>query len=198
MAVRVKVSKKHQIAVPAEVRKQLGIRSGDELLVELRGGRWELRHLSDGVSECQPLDFHSPYGCSKGVADQYTIDYARIYGLRTLTLRQSCIYGTRQMGVEDQGWVAWFVIAAVIGRPVSIYGDGRQIRDLLWIDDLLDLYEAGIAAGERGALDGGLALNAGGGPGSAAAVTAAARPGAPGWANSSPGLAGIGPAPRAG
>ncbi len=132
----------------------------ENLAVELRDGRWEFADRPDGVAEDQPLDFHSPYGCSKGVADQYVLDYARIYGLRTLSFRQSCIYGTRQMGVEDQGWVAWFTIASVLGKPVSIYGDGRQIRDLLWIEDLLDLYEAGIAGAERG--DTG-AFNAGGG-----------------------------------
>lgn len=132
----------------------------ENLEVELREGRWAFAGKPEGVAEDQPLDFHSPYGCSKGVADQYVIDYGRIYGLRTLTFRQSCIYGTRQMGVEDQGWVAWFTIASVLGKPVSIYGDGRQIRDLLWIDDLLELYEVGIAAAERGV---GGAFNAGGG-----------------------------------
>jgi len=134
----------------------------ENLAVELRDGRWQFADRPAGVGEDQPLDFHSPYGCSKGVADQYVIDYGRIYGLRTLTFRQSCIYGTRQMGVEDQGWVAWFTIASVLGKPVSIYGDGRQIRDLLWIDDLLELYEAGIAGAERGVTG---AFNAGGGAG---------------------------------
>jgi len=132
----------------------------ETLEVVERNGRWEFRDAPDGVSEEQPLDFHSPYGCSKGVADQYVIDYGRIYGLRTLTFRQSCIYGKRQMGVEDQGWVAWFTIASALGRPVAIYGDGRQIRDLLWIDDLLDLYEAGIVGAQRGVTG---AFNVGGG-----------------------------------
>jgi CDP-paratose 2-epimerase len=95
-----------------------------------------------GISESQPLDFHSPYGCSKGAADQYVRDYGRIYGLKTVALRQSCIYGPRQFGVEDQGWVAWFLIAAVTNRPITIFGDGKQARDLLYIDDLLDLYDA--------------------------------------------------------
>lgn len=147
------------IVLNASTNKVYGKLEGVE--VELRGGRWELRDVPAGISERQPLDFHSPYGCSKGVADQYTIDYGRIYGLRTLTLRQSCIYGTRQMGVEDQGWVAWFVIAAQLGRPVSIYGDGRQIRDLLWVDDLVALYEAAIDGAERGVTG---AFNVGGGP----------------------------------
>ncbi len=134
----------------------------EQRAVVLRDGRWTLRDAPRGIDESQPLDFHSPYGCSKGVADQYTVDFARIYGLRTLTFRQSCIYGTRQMGVEDQGWVAWFAIAALLGREVVVYGDGRQVRDLLWVDDLVDLYEAGIAAAERGAQG---VFNVGGGPG---------------------------------
>jgi len=91
-----------------------------------------------GISEEQSLDFHSPYGCSKGAADQYVRDYHRIYGLRTVVFRQSCIYGYRQFGVEDQGWVAWFTIAARLNRPITVYGDGKQVRDILFIDDLLD------------------------------------------------------------
>ena len=78
--------------------------------------RYRYRDLPHGVAETQPLDFHSPYGCSKGAGDQYVRDYARIYGLRTVVFRQSCIYGTRQFGIEDQGWVAWFIIAAVTGQ----------------------------------------------------------------------------------
>lgn len=97
-----------------------------------------------GVDETCPLDFHSPYGCSKGCADQYVRDYARIYGLKTAVFRQSCIYGPRQFGVEDQGWVAWFVIAAELGLPITIYGNGEQVRDLLYIDDLLALYDEAI------------------------------------------------------
>jgi CDP-paratose 2-epimerase len=122
---------------------------------------YALEDLPGGVSEAEPLDFHSPYGCSKGAADQYVIDYARIYGLRSVTMRQSCIYGTRQFGVEDQGWLAWFVIAAVTGRPITIYGDGYQVRDVLWVDDLLDLY---LRAYERIDRVTGKALNVGGGP----------------------------------
>lgn len=104
------------------------------------GGRYAYRDLPQGVSENSPLDFHSPYGCSKGSADQYVRDYSRIYGLRSVVFRQSCIYGTRQFGLEDQGWVAWFSICAALGRKVKIYGDGRQVRDVLWIDDLVELY----------------------------------------------------------
>jgi CDP-paratose 2-epimerase len=106
--------------------------------------RWKYADLEYGCSESQPLDFHSPYGCSKGAGDQYVRDYARIYGLRSVVLRQSCIYGPRQFGVEDQGWLAWMTIAAVTGQPISIYGDGKQVRDVLHVDDLLDVYDAAI------------------------------------------------------
>jgi CDP-paratose 2-epimerase len=116
----------------------------DDVKVVERGGRWEYESLPFGAPETQPLDFHSPYGCSKGTGDQYVRDYARIYGLPSVVLRQSCIYGPRQFGVEDQGWVAWMIIAAVTGKPISIYGDGKQIRDLLHVYDLLDAYDAVI------------------------------------------------------
>ena len=95
----------------------------------------------EGISETQLMDFHSPYGCSKGTGDQYVRDYHRIYGLPTVVFRQSCIYGPHQFGIEDQGWVAWFVIAAVTGRPITIYGDGKQVRDLLYVEDLLTAYD---------------------------------------------------------
>jgi CDP-paratose 2-epimerase len=123
--------------------------------------RYRYRDLPFGIPESQPLDFHSPYGCSKGCGDQYVRDYARIYGLRTVVFRQSCICGRRQFGVEDQGWVAHLCIAARLGRPITIYGDGKQVRDVLWIDDLIAAYEAaavhiGVAAGQ--------VYNIGGGP----------------------------------
>jgi CDP-paratose 2-epimerase len=124
-------------------------------------GRYELVDREHGVSEEEPLDFHSPYGCSKGAADQYVIDYGRIYGLRTVCLRQSCIYGRRQLGVEDQGWVAWFTIAAIYGRPITLYGDGKQVRDVLFVDDLCELYDACIKNIDRVS---GKAFNVGGGP----------------------------------
>lgn len=117
----------------------------EEVIVVEEETRYRFRDLPLGVSEDQPLDFHSPYGCSKGCGDQYTRDYARIYGLRTVVLRQSCIYGTRQFGVEDQGWMAYFCIAARLGWPISIYGTGKQVRDVLWIDDLIAAYEAAAA-----------------------------------------------------
>ncbi len=106
--------------------------------------RWRYADLKMGCPETQPLDFHSPYGCSKGTGDQYVRDYARIYNLPTVVMRQSCIYGPRQFGVEDQGWLAWMIIAAVTGRPITIYGDGKQVRDVLHVDDLLDAYDAAI------------------------------------------------------
>ena len=124
-------------------------------------GRYGYRSLPSGVSEQRNLDFHSPYGCSKGAADQYVIDYHRIYGLRTIVFRQSCIYGYRQFGAEDQGWVAWFMIASQLGRPITVYGDGKQVRDILFVDDLLDAYDAAFSAGDKAV---GKAYNIGGGP----------------------------------
>lgn len=102
--------------------------------------RFAFNNLSYGISEKQGLDFHSPYGCSKGAADQYVRDYARIYGLQTVVFRQSCIYGPRQFGIEDQGWLAWFMIALSQGKPIAIYGTGKQVRDILYIDDLMRAY----------------------------------------------------------
>ncbi len=113
------------------------------------------------------MDFHSPYGCSKGAADQYVRDYARIYGLPAVVFRQSCIYGPRQMGVEDQGWVAWFIIALATGRPMTIYGDGKQVRDLLYVDDLLDAYELAV---DRIDVSRGQAYNMGGGAENAVSI----------------------------
>ncbi|MBI3173001.1 MAG: SDR family NAD(P)-dependent oxidoreductase [Chloroflexi bacterium] len=107
--------------------------------------RWHYKDLTYGAAEDQPLDFHSPYGCSKGTGDQYVRDYFRIYDLPTVVFRQSCIYGPRQFGIEDQGWLAWFIIAAVMGRPITIYGDGKQVRDVLHVDDLLNAYDAAVA-----------------------------------------------------
>jgi len=104
--------------------------------------RYDYAALPEGATEDQLLDFHSPYGCSKGCGDQYVRDYFRIYQLPTVVFRQSCIYGLRQFGVEDQGWVAWFVIAALKGHPITIYGDGKQVRDILFVDDLCDAYDA--------------------------------------------------------
>lgn len=131
--------------------------------------RYEYAELPNGVPESQPLDFHSPYGCSKGAGDQYVRDYHRIYGVPTVVFRQSCIYGPRQFGVEDQGWLAWFVIAAVQGTPITIYGDGKQVRDVLQVEDLLDLYDLAIDQIETAA---GQVYNTGGGPGNTISVWA--------------------------
>jgi CDP-paratose 2-epimerase len=103
--------------------------------------RYSYKDFPEGISEQMPLDFHSPYGCSKGSADQYFHDYSRIYGLDSTVCRQSCIYGPRQFGVEDQGWVAWFIIALTLGKKITIYGDGLQVRDLLYIYDLIECYD---------------------------------------------------------
>ena len=134
-------------------------------LQELKIGETEDRYyfsdLPMGISESRALDFHSPYGCSKGCADQYVLDYGRSFELSTVVLRQSCIYGPRQFGIEDQGWLAWFVIAAVTGRQITLYGTGKQVRDILYIDDLVDFYLTVAEEIERFA---GQAFNIGGGP----------------------------------
>lgn len=105
--------------------------------------RYNLREI-DGITEKQPLDYHTPYDCSKGIGDQYTLDCSRIYGLPTVVFRQSCIYGPRQMGIGDQGWVAHFVISALHGKPITIYGSGKQVRDLLHVGDLIRAYEQAV------------------------------------------------------
>jgi len=107
--------------------------------------RYRYAKLTHGVSEECSLDFHSPYGCSKGAADQYVRDYCRIFGIPTLVFRQSCIYGERQFGIVDQGWVSFLIINSITGRPICIYGDGKQVRDLLHVRDLLDVFEIAIS-----------------------------------------------------
>ena len=97
-----------------------------------------------GVNEKFPLDFHGPYGCSKGTGDQYFIDYARIFGLNTVVFRQSGIYGPHQFGIEEQGWLAWFCNALLFNKPVSIFGDGKQVRDVLFVDDVIKAYDAAL------------------------------------------------------
>jgi CDP-paratose 2-epimerase len=133
----------------------------EDLNIVEKNGRYVYGDLSCGVDENRNLDFHSPYGCSKGAADQYCRDYFRIYGLNTIVLRQSCIYGYRQFGIEDQGWVAWFCIASALGRPITIYGDGKQIRDVLFIDDLIKAFELAYKNRKNAA---GRIFNIGGGP----------------------------------
>jgi CDP-paratose 2-epimerase len=113
-----------------------------------------------GISESQNLDFYSPYGCSKGAADQYVLDYARIYDLPSVVFRMSCIYGPHQYGTEDQGWVAHFLIFALLNKPLTICGNGKQVRDLLFVDDLIDAYLAAVDRIDRVK---GEAFNMGGG-----------------------------------
>lgn len=129
--------------------------------VTLKNGRYAYKNLDQGVDENQNLDFHSPYGCSKGAADQYCQDYFRIFGLKTIVMRQSCIYGYRQFGIEDQGWMAWFSIASALGRPITIYGDGKQVRDVLFVDDLVRAYDLAYQKRKKIA---GKVFNIGGGP----------------------------------
>lgn len=149
----------HPVVVHSSTNKVYG--NLEHLKVILRNGRYQFRDLVKGVAENSPLDFHSPYGCSKGTADQYVADYARIYDFRTINFRQSCIYGPRQFGVEDQGWVAWFTIAAILGKPITIYGDGRQVRDVLYVEDLIDGF---LAAVRKAGRIRGRSFNMGGGP----------------------------------
>jgi CDP-paratose 2-epimerase len=108
-----------------------------EIDIALRDGNYAYADGRRGIDEGTPLDFHSPYGCSKGAADQYVRDYARIYGVPTVVFRMSCIYGTRQFGTEDQGWVAHFARSLLSGTPITVYGDGHQVRDVLWVGDLV-------------------------------------------------------------
>jgi CDP-paratose 2-epimerase len=135
-----------------------------ELPLRLEGGRWRPTDAvlaARGIDEQRPLAFRTPYGCSKGAADQYVIDYAHSFQLPMAVFRMSCIYGPRQFGTEDQGWLAHFLIRAIEGAPITIYGDGRQVRDVLFIDDLVDalLRAAGQITQLRGRV-----FNIGGGP----------------------------------
>ena len=135
-----------------------------DIALEQRAGRYEPRDQSirkHGVSEARCLDFHSPYGCSKGTADQYVLDYARSYGLKTVVFRMSCIYGPHQFGTEDQGWVAHFLLRAIEGSPIVLYGDGMQVRDILFVEDLVDAFL--LAQRNMDRLSG-TAFNIGGGP----------------------------------
>jgi CDP-paratose 2-epimerase len=115
-----------------------------------------------GVSEARPVEFHSPYGCSKGAADQYVLEWARTFGVPAVVFRMSCIYGPHQHGNEDQGWVAHLLRAALRGDPITIYGDGRQVRDVLFVEDLVDAFLLARAGARKLA---GEAFNVGGGPG---------------------------------
>lgn len=152
-------SKSQPIVIYASTNKVYGGLENLEIIEDR--SRYKYSNNVIGVNETHNLDFHSPYGCSKGCGDQYTRDYFRIYGMPTIVFRQSCIYGERQFGFEDQGWVAWFLIAAVKQNPISIFGDGKQVRDLLNIEDLLDAYDLAIEGIDKSA---GKIYNIGGGP----------------------------------
>jgi CDP-paratose 2-epimerase len=135
----------------------------EDLELSVQGQRYlpvKAEVAARGIGESRPLDFHSPYGCSKGTADQYVIDYARSYGLTTLVFRMSCIYGPRQFGTEDQGWVAHFILRALRGERITLYGDGMQVRDVLFVEDLVDAFLLAEQNAERLK---GRAFNMGGG-----------------------------------
>jgi CDP-paratose 2-epimerase len=154
----VRVSERRPIVIYSSTNKVYG--KMDDVAIDEGVHRYSYRDYPDGVAEDRPLDFYSPYGCSKGAGDQYVIDYSRIYGLRTVVFRQSCIYGPHQFGVEDQGWLAWFAIRAISELGVTVYGDGKQVRDALFVDDLIKAYDAAIASIDRVS---GRAYNMGGG-----------------------------------
>lgn len=116
----------------------------EQIRIVEKDSQYRYKDLPYGISEEFSLDFHSPYGCSKGAADQYVRDYGRIYGIPTVVFRQSCIYGPRQFGVEDQGWIAWFIIALTLKKQIAVYGDGKQVRDVLFIDDLVELFDIAV------------------------------------------------------
>jgi CDP-paratose 2-epimerase len=162
-----RLSERRPIVIYASTNKVYGSLEGAEVVEE--DTRYRFKSLSQGVPEEWPLDFHSPYGCSKGAGDQYVRDYARIYDLPTVVFRQSCIFGYRQFGIEDQGWLAWMVIASLTGRPITIYGNGKQVRDVLFVDDLLDAYDAAV---NRIDVARGQVYNVGGGPHHALSVWA--------------------------
>jgi CDP-paratose 2-epimerase len=142
----------------------------DDLALVLRNGRWEPGDgelARSGVDERRPLCFHSPYGCSKGAADQYVLDYAHTFEIPACVFRMSCIYGPRQFGTEDQGWLAHFLIAAHAGKSLALYGDGRQVRDALYVEDLVEAFVR--ARDNMGELRG-QAFNLGGGAGSSTSL----------------------------
>lgn len=141
-----------------------------DLSLRMNGSRYEAEDLlirRYGMNEDWPLDFHSPYGCSKGTADQYIMDYARMFPIPMIVFRMSCIYGPHQFGTEDQGWVAHFLIRAIEGQPITLYGDGMQVRDILFVDDLLD---ACLLAQAQMPKLSGQAFNIGGGPSQAVSL----------------------------
>jgi CDP-paratose 2-epimerase len=141
----------------------------EDIAVVEEWDRYRLRDFPNGIPETQPLDFRSPYGCSKGAADQYVRDYARIFGLPTVVFRMSCIYGPRQFGTEDQGWMAHFIISALKRQPITIYGNGKQVRDVLFVDDLVRAFRLAADNIDKVA---GQVFNVGGGPSNTLSVGA--------------------------
>lgn len=142
----------------------------DDLPLRRRNTRYEPTDptvLVSGIDERRPLDFHSPYGCSKGTADQYVLDYAHTFGIPAIVFRMSCIYGPHQFGNEDQGWVAHFLLRALQGEPITLYGDGRQVRDILFVEDLVDAF---LLAQTHMPTEAGRAFNVGGGPANAVSL----------------------------
>lgn len=157
----IRLSKKQPPLVFTSTNKVYG--GLEDLKILLKDDRYapeNLKIAANGVSEERGIDFHSPYGCSKGAADAYILDYARTFGLKTVIFRMSCIYGPHQFGTEDQGWVAHFLISALEGKPVTIYGDGKQVRDILYVTDLVEALK--IAQRKMHSLTG-KAFNIGGG-----------------------------------
>lgn len=167
----VRTQRQKSIVIYASTNKVYGDIEGIKVLPQKT--RYTYKDLKNGIPESTCLDFHSPYGCSKGVGDQYVRDYERIYNIPTVVFRQSCIYGPRQFGVEDQGWVAWFMIALTKGKSIRIYGDGRQVRDILYIDDLVHAYEGAV---ENISKTRGQIYNIGGGNKNTISVWAELRP----------------------
>jgi CDP-paratose 2-epimerase len=164
-------SRQQPIVVYASTNKVYG-ELADLDVVEERD-HYRLAGMPGGVTESHPIDPVSPYGCSKAAGENYVKDFARTYGVPTVIARQSCVYGEHQLGVEDQGWLAWFAAAGRAGRPLTIFGDGKQVRDLLHVDDLVDLYSAAVASIDRVT---GQVFNVGGGADKAVSIWWQLRP----------------------
>ena len=155
-----RINKSRAVMIFSSTNKVYG--GMENVEVQEINGRYQYVRFKKGIPEEFLLDFHSPYGCSKGCADQYVRDYARIYGLKTIVFRQSCIYGINQFGIEDQGWLSNFVIRTILKQPINIYGNGKQVRDVLYVNDLIDAYETAYKKVKE---SGGKIYNIGGGAG---------------------------------
>ena len=164
-------SRHNPIVVYASTNKVYGDLA--DLGVVEEADHYRLAELTHGVSEARPVDPVSPYGCSKAAGEHYVKDFAHTYGVPTVVMRQSCVYGEHQLGVEDQGWLAWFAASGRAGRPLTIFGDGKQVRDLLHVDDLVDAYSVAVARIDRVA---GQVFNVGGGPANAVSIWWQLRP----------------------